>query len=225
MIRVPCHHDRVFTFEPAKTALLVIDMQRDFVSPEGAAAKAGEDVRPLLEIVPLLKRVVAAARAKRMPVIHTREGHQPDLSDLPAAKRARSAAAGAEIGAPGPLGRILVRGEHGHDFIDELKPAEGEPVFDKPGFGAFYCTGLQAYLSRLGAESVIVTGVTTQCCVHSTLREAVDRGYRCLTLEDCCAAYSRRWHDATLDIIASEGHLFGWVSSGGALLEALGAGA
>jgi nicotinamidase-related amidase len=222
VIRVACRDQRVFSAPPASLALLVIDMQRDFCAPEGACALAGEDIAPLRAIVPLLARVVAAARRRGLTVIHTREGHLPDLSDLTPAKRERSRAAGVEIGAPGPLGRLLVRGERGHDFIDELVPLPGEAVFDKPGFGAFYRTELEAYLRTLGVEHLIVSGVTTQCCVQSTLREAVDRGYYCVTLEDCCAAFSRRWHDATFDIIASEGHLFGSVSAGAALLEALG---
>ena len=222
-IRVPCRDSRVFEFDPSGAALLVIDMQRDFCSTDGASAKAGENVAPLLAIVPLLERIVAGARTAGLAIVHTREGHLPDLSDLPEAKRERSRAAGAEIGAPGPLGRVLVRGEYGHDFIDELRPLPGEAVFDKPGFGAFYRTGLDDHLGGLGVRQLIFTGVTTQCCVQSTLREAVDRGYYCLLLEDCCAAFERRWHDATIDIIASEGNLFGSVSSGEALLRALGA--
>ena len=146
MIRVPCRDQRVFSGDPERTALVVIDMQRDFCSPDGACARAGEDVRPLQAIVPLLAKVVSAARSAGLTLIHTREGHLPDLSDLPAAKQARSTAAGAPIGAPGPLGRTLVRGEYGHDFIDELRPLAGEGVFDKPGFGAFYRTELDAYL-------------------------------------------------------------------------------
>ncbi|HWA71111.1 MAG TPA: isochorismatase family cysteine hydrolase [Polyangiaceae bacterium] len=220
-VEVPCRDGRVFRLAPRKTALLVIDMQRDFCAPEGASAKAGENVEPLRAIVPLLVRVVAAARAHGLTVVHTREGHLPDLSDLTDAKRERSHAAGAEIGASGPLGRMLVRGEFGHDFIDELRPNPGEAVFDKPGFGAFYATDLEAHLRQRGIDHVILTGVTTQCCVQSTLREAVDRGYFCLTLEDCTAAFERRWHDATFDIIASEGHLFGSVTSGALLIEAL----
>jgi nicotinamidase-related amidase len=220
-MRVACRDQRVFSAPPTKTALLVIDMQRDFCAPEGACALAGEDVGPLRAIVPLLTRVLAAARQRGLLVAHTREGHLPDLSDLSVAKRERSRAAGVDIGAPGPLGRLLVRGEYGHDFIDELRPIPGEAIFDKPGFGAFYRTELDAHLRARGVEHLLLSGVTTQCCVHSTLREAVDRGYYCLTLEDCCAAFSRRWHDATMDIIASEGHLFGSISSGAALLEAL----
>ena len=221
MIRVACRDQRVFACDPTRTALLVIDMQRDFCSPEGASAKAGENVAPLQAIVPLLRQVADAARRAGLVLVHTREGHLPDLSDLTPAKRERSAAAGAEIGGPGPLGRVLIRGEYGHDFIDEMMPRVGEAVFDKPGFGAFYRTALGPYLTERGIESLILTGVTTQCCVQSTLREAVDRGYYCLTLEDCCASFTARWHDATFDIIASEGHLFGWIGSGKELLQAL----
>jgi biuret amidohydrolase len=222
VIRVPCRDQRFFACDPERAALLIIDMQRDFCAPTGACAQAGEDVRQLLAIVPLLRKVAEAARRAGLTLIHTREGHLPDLSDLSPAKQARSAGAGAAIGAPGPLGRMLIRGEYGHDFIDELRPLAGEAVFDKPGFGAFYRTELEAYLRGRKIEQLIITGVTTQCCVQSTLREAIDRGYNCLTLEDCCAAFQQRWHDATFDIIASEGHLFGWVSSGAVLVEALG---
>jgi nicotinamidase-related amidase len=222
MTAVLCRSDRVFSCEPSQTALFVIDMQRDFCAPAGASAHAGEDVRPLQAVIPSLRRVLRAARASGLTIVHTREGHLPDLSDLSEAKRARGRAAGAEIGAPGPLGRVLVRGEYGHDFIDELVPANGEAVFDKPGFGAFYRTELDAYLRARNIESVIVSGVTTQCCVQSTLREAIDRGYYCLTLEDCCAAFVPRWHEATLDMIASEGHLFGSIATSEALIEALG---
>src|SRR5207253_2581737 len=140
-------------------------------------------------IVPRVAKLVAAARRHGIEVIHTREGHRPDLSDLPASKRDRSRAAGAEIGSPGPLGRVLVRGEYGHDFIDELRPAPGEAVFDKPGFGAFYATSLDDHLRARSIDRLLFTGVTTQCCVQSTLREAVDRGYSCLTFYDGCAAF------------------------------------
>jgi nicotinamidase-related amidase len=225
MISVACRDQRVFACEPEKTALLVIDMQRDFCSPEGASAYAGENVDPLLEIVPRIVQVVAAARRRAMTIIHTREGHRPDLSDLTPAKRERSRLAGAEIGAPGPLGRILVRGEYGHDFINELRPAPGEIILDKPGFGAFYQTELDSYLRARSIDRLILTGVTTQCCVQSTLREAVDRGYYCLTLRDCSAAFVPAWHEATFAMIASEGHLFGWVGSSPDLLDALGRGA
>jgi nicotinamidase-related amidase len=222
MIAVACKDRRIFWCEPERTALLVIDMQRDFCSPDGASAKAGEDVRPLLEIVPRVVKLVGAARSEGIEVIHTREGHRADLSDLPPSKRERSRLAGAEIGSPGPLGRVLVRGEYGHDFIDELRPAPGEAVFDKPGFGAFYGTDLDAHLRRRKIDHLLFTGVTTQCCVQSTLREAVDRGYECLTFYDGCAAFVPTWHEATFAMIASEGHLFGWVSSSPALLAALG---
>lgn len=221
LLQVPCRGERHFAFPEQRTALLLIDMQRDFCAPEGASAIAGEDIAPVRAIVPRLRQVLEAARRQGLVVIHTREGHLPDLSDLTPAKRARSAAAGAEIGSVGPLGRLLVRGEYGHDFIDELTPLPGEAVFDKPGFGAFYRTELEAYLRGRGIEHLILTGVTTQCCVQSTLREAVDRGYHCLTLEDCCAAFDPRWHAATFEIIASEGHLFGWVASAASLLDTL----
>jgi biuret amidohydrolase len=221
MVSVSCHHDRVFEFEPRRTALLVIDMQRDFLAPEGASGVSGFDLAPLRAIIPPLQTVLAAARRAGLHIYHTREGHRPDLADLPAAKRARSAAAGAEIGAPGALGRFLVRGEHGHDFIDELRPQADEPIIDKPSFGAFHATDLEHMLRAKGVTHVIVAGVTSQCCVHSTLREAVDRGFFCMTLADCCASFEPALHAAVLQIIASEGHLFGWIADSDALCAAL----
>ncbi len=220
MIEVACRHGRAFQFRPQNNALLVIDMQRDFCAPDGASGVSGEDVSRIQEIIPRLREVLDAARQLGLTIVHTREGHLPDLSDLPSVKRQRSRDAGAEIGAQGPLGRILVRGEYGHDFVDELKPGADESVIDKPGFGAFYQTPIEEMLCNRGIESVILTGVTTQCCVHSSLREAVDRGYYCLTLEHCCAAFEENLHRATLEIIASEGHLFGWVSSSQEFLQA-----
>lgn len=207
MIDVACRHDRVFRFDPARAALLVIDMQRDFLDLEGYCAAVG-DVSGLRAVMPNVKAVTAAARDHGLHVIHTREGYLPDLSDMNAMKRERKSAAG-----PGPLGRFLVRGEPGQDFMAEFMPRAGEPVFDKPGFSAFHRTTLDEHLRGRAITHLVVTGITTQCCVHSTLRAAVDLGYWCLTLEDCCAALDRRWHDAAIELIASENHLFGWVSS------------
>lgn len=203
------------------TALVLIDMQRDFLDPGGYSGVGGENVAITRAIVPRVRAVLDAARAAGVTVVHTREGHRPDLSDLTPAKAFRSKAAGAEIGARGPLGRLLVRGEYGHDFVDELQPLPGEHVFDKPSFGAFYGTELGPTLQRLGVTHLVFTGVTTQCCVHSTLREAVDRGYWCLVLEDCTAAFDPTVHRAAIDAVETEGGLFGWVGSSGRLLAAL----
>ena len=194
MVEVSCKHDRVFQFEPEKAALLCIDMQRDFLDPQGYSAVGGEDVSVGRTIIPRCRAVLDACRSAGLFIVHTREGHKPDLSDLHEAKQERSTGAGAPIGATGPLGRLLVRGEYGHDFVDEMQPMPEEPVVDKPGFGAFYATELQEMLRAQGVTHVILLGVTTQCCVFSTLREAVDRGYRCLTLEDCTAAFSESLH-------------------------------
>lgn len=211
MITVPAVAGRTYSFPPAKTALLLIDMQRDFLDNAGASGESAFDLAPLKAIIPSVRSVLEAARSAGVTIAHTREGHVPDLSDLNAAKRERSRDAGAEIGEQGPLGRYLVRGEYGHDFVDELRPEPGEWVIDKPGFGAFYATDLELRLQARGITHLIIGGVTTQCCVQSTLREAVDRGYRCLTLSDGCATFDMALHDATMAMIQSEGHLFGWI--------------
>ncbi len=205
----------------AQTALVLIDMQRDFLDPNGYSGVGGENVTETRKIVPRVRAVLDAARAAGFTIVHTREGHLPDLSDLTPAKAFRSKRAGSEIGAPGPLGRLLIRGEYGHDFVDELQPIVGEHVFDKSGFGAFYKTQLGPMLERLGVTHLVFTGVTTQCCVHSTLREAVDRGYWCLLLEDCTAAFDPVVQKAAVDAIETEGGLFGWVSSSEPLLAAM----
>lgn len=206
-----------------KAALVVIDMQRDFLDPRGAFGTAGLDTSPLRAIVPTVRRVIAAARAAGMLVVHTREGHEPGLSDLTEAKQQRSRSCGCEIGERGPLGRFLVRGEPGHAIIAELAPRVGEPVIDKPGFGAFYRTDLQALLHEREITHLVLTGVTTECCVQSTLREAVDRGFCCLTLEDACAAYDRAQHDAALALVRhnTEAQLFGWCATADEFTAAL----
>ena len=221
MIKTACEGDRIFAFDPPTTAFVMVDMQRDFLDPEGASGIAGEDTSVLRAIVPACQQALEDMRRAGAMIVHTREGHLPDLSDLHEAKRARSAADGAEIGAKGPLGRFLVRGEYGHDFIDELRPVDGEIVIDKPGFGSFYATDLQPRLEERGITHLVIGGVTTQCCVQSTLREAVDRGYQCLTLADCTAAFEPALHAATLSIIRSEGNLFGWISDSEALRRSL----
>lgn len=202
------------------TALLIIDMQRDFLDPEGYIARTGVDVRGLRAIVPNVRRLLDAARAKGIRVIHTREGHRPDLSDLPAVKARRAAGAGAPIGSMGPLGRLLVRGEPGHDIIPELAPHANEPVIDKPGFGAFYATDLEQLLRVGGVRALVIAGVTTDICVHSTLRESVDRGFECITAGDACAAADPVIHDAMLTCIDGEGGILGRVASTEAIVTA-----
>ena len=201
-------------------ALLIIDMQRDFLDPEGYIATSGVDVTGLRAIIPRVRGLLSAARERGIPVIHTREGHRPDLSDLPTVKRRRAAGAGAPIGSVGPLGRLLVRGEPGHAIVEELAPLEGEPVIDKPGFGAFYATDLEMLLRTAGITSLTLAGVTTDICVHSTLREAVDRGFDCVTVGDACAAADPHIHAAMLACIAGEGGILGRVASAQEILAA-----
>jgi biuret amidohydrolase len=201
------------TFANDSTALLIIDMQRDFLDPEGYIARTGVDVRGLRTIIPTVRRLLDAARANKVRVIHTREGHRPDLSDLPQVKAQRAARAGAPIGSTGPLGRLLVRGEPGHAIIRELEPHLNEPVIDKPGFGAFHATDLEQLLRVAGIRTLIICGVTTDICVHSTLREAVDRGFECITAGDACAAGEPGIHRAMLACIDGEGGILGRVAS------------
>lgn len=207
--------------DAATTALIVIDMQRDFCAPGGYAARAGLDVARLAGPVAAIGRLLAAARRRGLLVVHTREGHLPDLSDCPPAKLRRSIAAGAPIGSPGPLGRLLVRGEVGHDFIDELRPAPGEAMIDKPGYSAFHRTALAELLIAKGIETLVLCGVTTEVCVHSTLREAVDRGLACLTVGDACAASQPALQEPALAMIGVEGGIFGRVVGTDELLAAL----
>ncbi|EOD69188.1 cysteine hydrolase family protein [Amycolatopsis vancoresmycina] len=209
-----------FRFEPATTALLVIDMQRDFVEPGGFGETLGNDVSRLRGVIAPLRRTLAATRAAGVRVIHTREGHLPDLSDCPPAKLERGRPS-MRIGDPGPNGRILVRGEHGHGIIDELAPVDGETVIDKPGKGAFYRTGLGEVLSAAGITSLVVTGVTTEVCVHTTVREANDRGYECLVLSDCVGSYFPEFQAAGLAMISAQGGIFGWVAPSAAYVAAL----
>jgi nicotinamidase-related amidase len=209
-----------FELDPATTALVIIDMQRDFLEPGGFGSLLGNDVALLARTIAPLQRVLAAARAIGMPVIHTREGHRPDLSDAPPAKLARGRLS-CGIGDPGPFGRILVRGEHGHDIVDELAPIDGEPVLDKPGKGAFYATDLELLLRNRGVERLIVTGVTTEVCVHTTVREANDRGFECLVLSDCVGSYFPEFHEVGLRMIAAQGGIFGWVAPSPLLLDRL----
>jgi nicotinamidase-related amidase len=206
--------------ELGRTALLIIDMQRDFLEPDGFGATLGNDVSRLAAAIPPCREVLTAARDAGLLVIHTREGHRPDLSDAPRLKVERGDPS-QRIGAHGPMGRILVRGEPGHDIIEELYPAAGEPVIDKPGKGAFYQTDLDLMLRNRGIETLLVCGVTTEVCVNTTVREANDRGYRCIVLGDCCASYFPEFHDFGLRMIKAQGGIFGWVSGSQHALRAL----
>ncbi len=205
-----------------KTALIVIDMQRDFILPGGFGESLGNDVNMLLKVVPPLADLLAAARAAGMLVIHTREGHVPDLSDCPPAKLRRGAPS-KRIGDPGEYGRILIRGEYGHDIIDELAPIDGEIVIDKPGKGAFYATDLQQILTEAGITQLLVTGVTTEVCVHTTTREANDRGYECLVVSDCVGSYFPDFQRIGLHMISAQGGIFGWVADSAAVIPAIAA--
>jgi nicotinamidase-related amidase len=203
-----------------KTALVIIDMQRDFLEPGGFGETLGNDVSLLEAAVGPCKAVLDAARGAGLLVIHTREGHKPDLSDAPPAKIERGKPSG-RIGAPGPMGRILIRGEAGHDIIPALYPIDGEVVIDKPGKGAFYATELTGVLEKHGIEYLLVCGVTTEVCVNTTVREANDRGYRAIVLGDCCASYFPEFHKMGLAMIKAQGGIFGWVSDSKAVLDAL----
>ena len=205
------------------TALLLIDLQRDFCSPGGYAHKAGIDITRMQAVIGNAQRLLLAARARGLLVVHTREGHVPSLIDCPAAKLQRSVTAGAPIGSLGPMGRLLVRGEHGHGIVDELEPAAGEVVIDKPGYGAFHQTRLGNVLAARGIERLVVAGVTTEVCVHSTLREAVDRGYLCTTVSDATAASQPELQAPALAMIGVEGGIFGRVLDTDAVLAEWGA--
>jgi nicotinamidase-related amidase len=209
-----------FCLIPGKTALIVIDMQRDFLLPGGFGESLGNDVDQLLKVVPPLAALIAAARAAGVMVIHTREGHRPDLSDCPPAKLNRGAPA-KRIGDNGKYGRILIRGEYGHDIVDELAPVDGEVVIDKPGKGAFYATELQEVLAAAGITRLLITGVTTEVCVHTTTREANDRGYECLVVSDCVGSYFPIFQRIGLEMIKAQGGIFGWVADTSAVMPAL----
>ncbi len=205
--------------EPSRTALLVIDMQRDFCAENGYMHRLGADLARLRQPVKPIRRVLGAARRCGLTIIHTREGYAPDLSDLQPWKV--GGAANEAIGSTGPLGRALVRGEEGWNIIDELAPSPGEDVFDKASYGVFATTAIDADLRARDIRAAILVGLTTDCCVTSTLREALDRGIECVVVEDCTAAASQRRHDAAIDLIRSSGGVFGTLAKSDAVIGAL----
>ncbi|SAK91058.1 isochorismatase hydrolase [Caballeronia hypogeia] len=208
-------------FDPLSTALVMIDMQRDFVEPGGFGEALGNDVSLVRTAIEPCRRVLEAARRTGMLVIHTREGHRPDLTDCPPAKLTRGGKT--FIGTDGPMGRILVRGENGHDLIPELYPVAGEPVIDKPGKGAFYETDLHLILKNHGIKTLIVCGVTTEVCVTTTVREANDRGFECIVPQDCVGSYFPAFQKSALEMIKAQGAIFGWVSDSAAVIEGIAA--
>lgn len=202
------------------SALVMIDMQRDFLEPGGFGAALGNDVAQLQPAIGPARRLLAGWRAAGLPVVHTRETHAPDLSDCPASKRLRGPA-GRRIGDPGPLGRILIRGEPGAEIVPDLAPAVGERIIDKPGKGAFHATDLAAQLNEAGVTHLVLAGVTTEVCVQSTMREANDRGFSCLLAQDASASYFPHFHDAVLEMVTAQGAIVGWTAPVGAVLKAL----
>ncbi|MBB1251482.1 cysteine hydrolase family protein [Rhizobium sp. G21] len=209
-----------FTLVPAKTALIVIDMQRDFIEPGGFGATLGNDVSLLQAIIPATARLIAGFRKAGLPVIHTRECHAADLSDCPPAKRTRGKPS-LRIGDPGPMGRILIAGEAGADIVEALYPVEGETVIDKPGKGAFYATPLGDILAGKGVSQLVFAGVTTEVCVQTTMREANDRGYECLLATDATESYFPEFKKAAIDMITAQGAIVGWAATVDEIVEAL----
>lgn len=207
-------------FDPAMTALLLIDMQRDFLEPGGFGEMLGNDVSRLRSTIGPCKVILDVARDAGLAVIHTREGHRPDLMDAPAAKLRRGNLK-TGIGDPGPMGRVLIRGEQGHEIIPELAPIDGEPVVDKPGKGAFYKTDLDLLLLNRAIRTLIVCGVTTEVCIHTTVRQANDRGYDCLVLSDCVGSYFPEFQRVGLEMIKAQGGIFGWVGTSACVIAAL----
>ena len=209
-----------YRFPAGRVALIVIDMQRDFVEEGGFGSVLGNDVRPLARIVPTVRRLIDGFRAAHLPIIHTREGHRPDLSDCPPSKRLRGRGA-LSIGDKGPMGRILILGEPGNDFIPELAPMPGELVIPKPGKGAFYATDLEPALKARGITRLVITGVTTEVCVQTTMREANDRGYDCLLVEDGTESYFPEFKKATLDMVRAQDGIVGWTANTDTVLAAI----
>lgn len=210
-----------FTCDPAHTALVIIDLQRDFVEPGGFGESLGNNVALLRPIIPVLQNLLAACRQRHMTIVHTREGHRPDLSDCPPAKRRRGKPS-LRIGDPGPMGRILIQGEPGHGIIPELAPIAGELIIDKPGKGSFYGTDLDGQLQRRGITHLLITGVTTEVCVQTTMREANDRGYDCLLVEDCTESYFPEFKQTTLAMVRAQGGIVGWTAPAAAVLAGFG---
>jgi biuret amidohydrolase len=208
-----------FPFDPRHVALVVIDMQRDFIEPGGFGAALGNDVARLTKIVPTVAALIALFRAHNLPIVHTREAHRPDLSDCPPAKRLRGKP-GLRIGDLGAMGRILVAGEPGNQILPELAPADGEIVIDKPGKGMFWATGLQETLSACGINQLVFAGVTTEVCVQTSMREANDRGYECLLIEDATESYFPEFKGAAIEMIVAQGGIVGWATPLSALEEA-----
>ena len=208
----------------SKTALIMIDMQRDFLEPGGFGELLGNNVSKLQRAIEPCKQILDAARKAGLLVIHTREGHRPSLSDLHSAKAQRLGSSSKKvIGEPGPKGRILVRGEEGHDIIKQLYPAKGEPVVDKPGKGSFYATDLECILNAQHIQNLLVCGVTTEVCVHTTIREANDRGFYCIAVSDCCASYNDEFHEVALRMVSAQNAIFGSVSDAKSVVSALNA--
>jgi biuret amidohydrolase len=209
-----------YSFAPDSVALIVIDMQRDFCESGGFGETLGNDVARLRPIIPAVRRVLDAFRRYRLPIVHTREGHRADLSDCPPAKRLRGRP-GLRIGDSGPMGRILITGEPGNDILPEVAPLAGEVVLDKPGKGAFYATALDVLLKQRGVTHLVFAGVTTEVCVQTTMREANDRGYTCLLLEDCTESYFPQFKEAALHMIRAQGGIVGWTTTSDQLIGGL----
>ena len=221
MARIDSALPFAFAFDPSSTALIVIDMQRDFIEDGGFGASLGNDVRPLQAIVPTVARLIEGARAAGLTVIHTRECHAPDLSDCPPAKRLRGKPS-ARIGDPGPMGRILIAGEPGAEIVPAVAARPGETVIDKPGKGAFHATPLMEVLTARGIATLLFAGVTTEVCVQTTMREANDRGFECLLVEDATESYFPEFKAATLAMIRAQGAIVGWTATTDEVRRALG---